>query len=140
MSHYVTITRNPSPYWESGEHIAEAEWRAVPLSDPEFRPETDAELAEPGRTKSRSVDLVWTAHPQHPKVWFSWYKGQIDVRNPDDFTLGKMAALATSLSANVIGEQGERFDASGKSLGVHDLPEEPGTRKPSWLRRLFGGT
>jgi hypothetical protein len=66
--------------------------------------------------------------------------GQVDVRNPDDVTLARMAALASGLGANVIGEQGELFDASGKSLGVHDLPEDPGKRKPSWLRRLFGGT
>ena len=113
-------------------------------SHPGFRPRLSPRdrrrAAEPSRTKSRSVDLVWTAHPQHPKVWFSWYKGQIDVRNPDDFTLAKMAALAARLRANVIGEQGERFDASGKSLGVHDLPEEPRTRNTSWPRRLFGGT
>jgi hypothetical protein len=136
MSYYVTITRKPSPYWKSGQVISEAEWREVALAEPGFRPPTNSEKAEV-EPFLRPSDLVWTGHPTDPDVWFDWYEGQIDVKNPDEIILALMARLATRLNANLIGEQGERFDGSGKSLGVLDLPQEPGTKKPRWWEGII---
>jgi hypothetical protein len=142
MSHYVTITRKPSPYWKSGPRISEAEWRAAVDDEGGFRPPTDAERAAVARfaAVARPTDLVWTGHPRWPDVWFVWDDGQVDVKNPDEIILALMARLATRLDAAVLGEQGERFDAAGNSLGVDDFPEEPeepGEPRPSWWRRLF---
>jgi hypothetical protein len=140
MSYYVTITRKPNPYWKAGPEISEAEWRAVALQEADFRPPTEAEKAEAAPFTS-PTDIVWTGHPEHPTVWFDWHQGQIDVNNPDDTILAVMARLAARLGAQLLGEGGERFDVLGKSLGVEDFPEEPGTKRPSWWQRLFtGGT
>ena len=42
MSYYVTITRNPSPYWHSGATISEEEWREVALAEPGIRAPADS--------------------------------------------------------------------------------------------------
>jgi hypothetical protein len=126
MSIYVTITRNPNPFWKGGERIAEADWRRVALADAGFRVPTEAELRN-GAPWVRPGDLVWAGHAEYPEVWFSWSKGQIDVKNPDECIIAKMMTLAARLGARVISEQGESFDANGNSLGLSDLPDEPGT-------------
>jgi hypothetical protein len=137
LSIYVTITRNPSPLWSGGERITESEWREAALAEGDFRPPTEAELREEAPS-AWPDDLVWTGHPRHPAVWFSWDDGQVDVKYLGEVTIAKMMKLAGRLRARVISEQGELFDADGRSLGLHDLPDEPGTRKPSLLSRLFG--
>jgi len=134
MSYYVTITRKPNPCWKGGELISEAEWRRVALAEPDFRPATDAELVEVA-PYGRPSDLVWTGHPNFSAVWFDWFEGQIDVKGPDEITLAKMGLLAARLGANMIGENGELYDATGKCLGAQELPVEPGTqRQPAWAR------
>ncbi len=134
MSYYVTITRKPSPHWKGGPQISEVEWRELAMAEPHFRPPTEPEKAAAAQRGSptRGTELVWTGHPTCTEVWFDWYQGQIDVKNPDEIMLTLMARLAARLDAQLLGEEGERFDACGKSLGVEDLPEEPGTKKPSW--------
>ena len=137
MSYYVTITRKPSPYWHSGEQISEAEWRNIALSHSDIRPPTELELAKVAPFGSES-DLVWTGHPTHPVVWFDWYEGQIEVKNPDAIILTKMAALAKQLGAHLIGENGEVYDSRGVLLGVRELPNDPTDRRPSLFWRLAG--
>ena len=139
MSYYVTITRNPSPNWHSRPVITEAEWREVALAEPGIRPPCDSdeggEFNDPG-------DLIWTGHPEYPEIWLDWFDGQVDVKGPDEFTLALMARLAAKLNANLIGEDGQRFDSSGKSLGVSELPEEPDQywiKKTPWWQGIVEG-
>lgn len=137
MSYYVTITRRPSPLWKSGENISLEEWRAVALASADVREPTAAELARDAPW-AKPTDLIWTGHHEHPEVWFGWYSGQIDVKNPDEIILAMMAKLAKQLGARLIGEGGELFDEAGNSRGVFDLPEDPSEQKPSLWRRIFG--
>ena len=122
MSIYVTITRKPNPHWKSGDEIPYEEWREAALAERDFRPPTSEELVEPF---SLQTDLVWTKHPEHPAVWFSWQDGQIDVKYLDEITIARMMTLASKLQAQIISEQGERFDTRGRSLGLFPLPNEP---------------
>jgi len=130
MSYYVTITRNPSPYWHSGPLISEAEWREAALAEPGIRPPLDAEEGDPD-------DLIWAGHPKYPAVSFQWFDGQIEARSPDELTLALLARMAAKVNANLIGEDGQRFDSSGKSLGVFELPQEPGVERPPWWKGLI---
>jgi hypothetical protein len=139
LSLYVTITRKANPLWRSGEQIALDEWRSIVADDAEFRQPTSGEIAE-SNGAGKLEDVVWEGHPQEPVVWFIWDRGQIDVNLPDEFTLRKMAHVATSLRANVISEQGEHFDREGVSLGLRDLPDDPAGPKPTrfWQRVKAG--
>lgn len=132
LSWYVSITRKPNPLWppELGEQILLSEWQAFVAGDPEFRWATAEEIGE-GDGWAGPDDAVWQGHRDGAAIWFTWDGGgQIEVKNPDQLTLGKMARVAEALGAKLISEQGELFDDRGVSRGVHELPCEPGDRKP----------
>jgi hypothetical protein len=51
-------------------------------------------------------------------VWFDFRQGNVVVKNPDTEVLRKMWSLAQALSANVQGDDGEGYDASGQQRPV----------------------
>ena len=42
-------------------------------------------------------------------AWFTWRKGCVTVKNPDDEILAKMKVIAEALDALVIGDDGEQY-------------------------------
>ena len=47
--------------------------------------------------------------------------------------------VSIELRDGEVSAQGSLMNISGNSLGVEEFPEEPGTKKPPWWRRLFAG-
>jgi hypothetical protein len=63
--------------------------------------------------QNNAGDCEWTAHPteQEPnsRPWFSYWKGSIDTKNPDEATIRKMMQIASALNAKVQGHDGEFY-------------------------------
>ena len=122
MGYDVHITRKPRWSDLTGPEISLAEWTAVVESDPEMRLDGYAETRVPdGVLRIEREGLsVWMAHSRHNKpgkmVWFSFFEGNIAVKNPDPEILKKMWSLAQRLDALVQGDEGELYDASGNPI------------------------
>lgn len=52
----------------------------------------------------------WRGHSAGRPVWFSWFEGSINVKNPDEETLVKMRQVAMKLHARLQGDEGESYD------------------------------
>jgi hypothetical protein len=69
----------------------------------------------------------WNAHPtekEHKaRPWFSYYKGSIDTKNPDNSTISKMIQIASALNAKVQGDDGEIY--TDKCLAELDSEKKP---------------
>jgi hypothetical protein len=125
MGYDVHITRKLKRSDDSGPRIQLAEWIALVEADPEMRLDGFAETRVGGgailRIKGEGLS-VWTAYSRHdengPKAWFNFWEGKIRVKNPDTEILRKMWSLAQALAANVQGDGGELYDASGQQLPI----------------------
>jgi hypothetical protein len=56
-------------------------------------------------------DFLLVAHPEEPtRLWYNPGRGNIHTKNPDDFTISKMIAIAEKLGAHVQGDEGELYN------------------------------
>lgn len=127
MGYEVHITRKVEWSDENGPRISENEWKAYVASDSELVITGAAEQANPnGETIRIAQPLLteWRRHSSRSPVWFSYFEGNLSVKNPDEECLAKMRQIAAKLLARVQGDDGEFYD-------------EP-TKKSSILKRLFG--
>jgi hypothetical protein len=90
------------------------EWLDFIATDSELTPhdafEESSETGESIRVDAPGL-ASWTAHPEGEPVWFDWSRGRITVGNPDEPTIRKMAWIAGRLSASVVGDEGETYEA-----------------------------
>jgi hypothetical protein len=123
MGYDVHITRKKDWWDEDGPEIGLHEWIDVVAADPDMRLDGYAE-AQVGDGKILRVEnsglSVWTAYSGHGKngnmAWFDFRRGDVVVKNPDLEILQKMWSLAQLLSANVQGDEGERYDKLGQPI------------------------
>jgi hypothetical protein len=121
MGYDVHITRAPL-WWDSKtDPIDLEEWAAYIRFDPEMRLDGVARVTSPqGETiEYRNPGLaVWTVHSSRDHgrstAWFDCRGGKISVKNPDRETRKKMHKIATKLGAQVQGDDGESYGASGE--------------------------
>jgi hypothetical protein len=126
MGYDVHITRKQEWIDKDGLQIREDEWQAYVASDPEMVIIGFAEATTPqGETIRVTHPLLteWHGHSSHLPIWFSYFEGNLVVKNPDKECLAKMRQIATRLKARVQGDEGEFYD-------------EPPSKR-SFLKKLF---
>lgn len=55
----------------------------------------------------------WRHHSRGSTVWFSYFEGNLSVKNPDDECLAKMKQIAAKLQAHLQGDDGELYEKEG---------------------------
>jgi hypothetical protein len=133
MGYDLHITRKEHWFEESEPGISLEEWHALAQKDIELRIDGYAEATSPKgeviRFESPGI-CVWLGHSMHRSkgtmVYFSFGSGGISVKNPDEETRRKMWRIAQTLSANVQGDEGERYGADGREIG------RASRRRPWW--------
>jgi hypothetical protein len=98
----VHITRSAD--WTESEKvpIKLEEWMKYVRSDHEFK------LIEPKDANARG-DASWTDPDGKREVHFSYSKGEIFVKDPDERIIAKMKQIARKLKARVVGDDGEDY-------------------------------
>lgn len=130
MGYDLHITRRSAWSDDDGPEITFQEWKAYVNSDEELRPDAD----------NGPTDFVWTAHPKAPwPLW--WDRGEIYTKNPDEFAVRKLVAIAERMSATVQGDDGEVYRADGASFQPGSATSPPAARATflsrigSWIQR-----
>jgi hypothetical protein len=138
MGYDVHITRKQGWWQKDGPEILLEEWIAVVTADEDMRLDEYAEAKVDGgvlRTASEGLS-VWTAYSRHGEngdmAWFSFWEGNVVVKNPDQEILRKMWSLAQVLSARVQGDEGEFYDATGNQNRARLDPTRAGPA--AWWR------
>lgn len=98
----VHITR--AKEWAESEKtpIKLDEWTACIRSDHELK------LIDPKDANARG-DAIWTDPTGKREVYFSYFKGEIFVKDPDERIIAKMKQIARKLKARVVGDDGEDY-------------------------------
>jgi hypothetical protein len=116
MGYDVHITRANEWFNSASTPITLEEWLTLVERDPEMRHDGFAEATTPkGETLRVEAEglCVWTAYSGHGvngnMAWFSWFDGNVSVKNPDSEILQKMRRLAQQLGARVVGDEGEHY-------------------------------
>lgn len=141
MGYDVHITRKEQWFDEEGPTISLDEWKAFVRSDPEMRLDGFAEaiMGDGSTLRVESEGMaVWTVYSGNEKdgnmAWFSFFDGDVRVKNPDPEILRKMWTIAERLGAKVQGDEGEVYDSSGNSDESPPLDSPPGTDKKPWWK------
>ncbi|HJQ38535.1 MAG TPA: hypothetical protein VKB93_15460 [Thermoanaerobaculia bacterium] len=119
MGYELHITRAVE-HWSSnqGLEITLDEWRQYLRTDPRFELTDAAETLNPATNErlvlNRPGLAQWNGHTSGDSVWFSWWRGNVSVKNPDDEVIQKMLAIALLLRARVQGDDGEWYDEQGE--------------------------
>jgi hypothetical protein len=124
MGYDLHITRKENWTDDNGESITPDEWLSVLDADPELSRATD--------TGADTLAGAWNG-----QTLFRFDNGEITCKNPDEPTIRKMVAIAQRLRANVQGDDAERYP---DALAPAQPTAAPAPPKPSFWRRLFGGT
>jgi hypothetical protein len=116
MGYDVHITRAANWLDAEATPIPLPEWLKYVEDDPEMRLDGVAVARinkRPGLATASPGIAVWTAYSGHDETgnmaWFTWRKGCVTVKNPDDKILAKMKAIAALLDALVTGDDGEQY-------------------------------
>src|ERR1700753_2706158 len=116
--------------------ITMEEWLAYVATDPELQ-RIDRDIAyPPGRepdARGGKGDVEWTAARNGAKGWFFYGRGEITSNNPERAAIAKMFRIATALRANLLGDDGEHYDANGEDVRQKHADT---TRRPGWLNWL----
>ncbi len=129
MGYDLHITRKE--FWsdEEGPSISFEEWISYAASDKDI--ENDA--------INGKHDFLYVNHPIEPiPLW--WNEGEVYTKNPDKDTVKKLIEIAKSLSARVVGDDGESYSVWSRFPEPDPEPDpQPEKPKPkSLLSRLFG--
>ena len=126
MSYAITIRRDESP-------ISYDEWLEVARADPDLRSDGFSRWKSPAGELEHQV-FSWRppeADESEGAAAFVYYDGRITVDHADEAWMAKVAAVAATLNARAVGDDGETYDLTGKA---HPPPRPAGV--PLW-RRLF---
>jgi hypothetical protein len=115
MGYDLHITRRA--YWSDTDNpdILLNEWMAYVHGDNELELTNEYEIKIGTEAEFQNLPgyCEWNAHPTekepNARPWFSYRKGSIDSKNPDDPTIRKMIQIALSLNAQVQGDDGEIY-------------------------------
>lgn len=127
MSYDVHIVASAECSGTGASEITRDRWVKYLRTDPDMRVEREqggrVEVVSPAGDRigiqAAGPSVEWTAHPDSGNpVWFHYARGEITVRGPDVRTLQKMHLIATSLGAQVRGDEGECYDAAGEPMDV----------------------
>ncbi len=103
MGYNLYITRRRDWSNDADPGISIEEWRSYVESDPELR--MDDSLGE--------HVAVWSGPSTLESPGLAWAHGNVETKNPDEFLIHKMVAVATALGAKVQGDDGESYGQSG---------------------------
>jgi hypothetical protein len=137
MGYEVHITRKAVWFEDDGAAISLKEWLEYVSSDPEMRADGYAEAQTPDgvlRVDDPGI-AVWTAYPGYGvdenMAWFCHFGDRVTVKNPDAAILRKMYQIASSLNAQVQGDEGEVYGPSGEPEAA-PAESSDARRKPWW--------
>ena len=93
------------------------DWLEYVSGDPEFRLDNYAALELPDgkilRTEQEGI-AVWTAYSQdgvdQNQAWFTYFRGTISVKNPDQEIINKMVDIAQALGGKVQDDEGTSYE------------------------------
>jgi hypothetical protein len=115
MGYDLHITRG-GDHWSSNVdvEITLDEWRRYLQIDSEFERIAAAEAVNPTTHEVIRIEqpgiAKWLQHSSGDPVWFSWWHGNVIVKNPDEEVIRKMHQVASQLNAHVQGDDGEWCD------------------------------
>jgi hypothetical protein len=114
MDYDVHITRRQewSDVTEPG--IPESDWQAFVSTDEEMVIAGVTEHTNPKGQLFRITQPLlteWRGLSSRQTVWFSYFEGNLSVKNPDEEALEKPQSVAMALYAFVQGDDGERYDS-----------------------------
>jgi hypothetical protein len=137
MGYEVHITRKTNWSDSDGPRITEDEWKVYVASDPEMVLTGVAEHTNPqGETIRVSHPLLteWRRHSSRLPVWFSYSKGNVSVKNPDEECLAKIRKVAAHLHARIQGDDGEIYGEDNEPTKSPTL--SCGARMKRWFAYL----
>jgi len=115
----VHIHRAESWLDASGIPITLEEWSRYVEMSPEFGMDNFAEAVTTDgdhlRIESEGL-AVWTGYPEPDTAWFSYFEGEIIVKNPDELVRRKMFEVASAFSARVQGDDDEFYGPAGEEI------------------------
>jgi hypothetical protein len=141
MGFELHITRREDAYDDEPElDIALAEWLTYVAADPEFRLDNFAQVELPDGGKLRTEEegiAVWTAYSRdgigQNHAWFTYYKGSVDVKNPDQEIINKMVEVAAALGARVVDDEGTVYEKERYlDEEIRDVHGAPRSGKKAW--------
>jgi hypothetical protein len=117
------------------------EWIQYITCDPEFRLDNYAAVELPGgkilRVEQEGI-AVWLAYSQEGvdqnHAWFTYFKGNISVKNPDQEIINKMVDIAQALGGKVQDDEGTSYEKENyqdKQLKEVQVTAAP-RKKPRW--------
>lgn len=126
MGYDLHITRADDDWSRKDKpEIALREWQDCLAAQADFDVTGVAETTNPETGEVIRVEqpgiAAWRGHSSGETVWFSLWRGNVVVKNPDPETVGEMCSMAAALNARVQGDDGEWYD-------------QPVARKPWWKR------
>jgi hypothetical protein len=143
MGFELHITRKEDAYDDAPALVIPlAEWLAYVAGDPEFRLDNFAQvdLRDGGvlRTEKEGI-AVWTAYShdgvRQNHAWFTYYKGSVDVKNPDQEIINKMVDIAQLLGARVVDDEGTAYEKkSYLDQPLKEVRVVVGPRKTAWWK------
>ena len=102
MGYDLHITRADNWMENLGSEILVDEWLALVEADPELQ-------LDPVHGP---YAVHWRQTEAAAQSWFDWCEGNVYTTDPDTAAVGKMLALATSLTGRVQGDDGEMYGAA----------------------------
>ncbi len=119
MGYDFHITRRRLWHDEGGPVITAEEWLRLVEGDPELE-------LDPRNGPYFAV----CERPDEEAHWLDWRDGELFTKNPDDWFVRKMQALAERLGARVQGDEAEVYD------GEYPPPEPPAAQPSRWAEGL----
>jgi hypothetical protein len=124
MGYSVYITRREAWSDFDGPGIALSEWLSLVDSDPELRwePDLGEHLA------------VWVGSSSSDLPWLAWENGNLESKHPEKAMLRKMYEISETLSAQLMGEEGEGYDRNGEEIA--SSASTGGSARPGLWQRV----
>ncbi len=116
MGYNLYVTRKDEWFDEHGPEIEMDEWVALVEADPLMEMRSEAVVELEGGEQLVAYDptmAVWLDQAGDVRMWFYLIEGNVVGKNPRPEALAKMHAISELLDARLLGDEGERYDASG---------------------------
>jgi len=111
MGYDLHITRREF-HADEGDDITHAEWDAFVASDDSLISTEDM--------GDGMMMYMWSGPSQYSEPWLMWGDGCVSTKYPDRALILKMIEIASALSANVQGDDGERYESEADIPGDWD--------------------